>query len=88
MWPVHKADNLPPSCAVVTKSGNLNFLEPSVPLQACDGTAFFYWRIQHLKEASSLKLLKICRKQDLMYRIKRWNLKECDEANENYTGGK
>ena len=24
------ADNLPPSCAVVTKSGNLNLLEPSV----------------------------------------------------------
>ena len=34
-----KADNLPPSCAVVTKSGNLNFLEPSGPLQACNGTA-------------------------------------------------
>ena len=30
---------LPPSCAVVTKSGNLNFLEPSGPLQACNGTA-------------------------------------------------
>ena len=30
--PVRKA-------AVVTKSGNLNFLEPSGPLQACDGTA-------------------------------------------------
>jgi len=29
---------LPPSCAVVTKSGNLNFLEPSVTLQACNGT--------------------------------------------------
>ena len=29
---------LPPSCAV-TKSGNLNFLEPSGPLQACNGTA-------------------------------------------------
>ena len=29
---------LPPSCAVVTKSGNLNFLEPSGPLQACNGT--------------------------------------------------
>ena len=28
-----------PSCAVVTKSGNLNFLEPSGPLQACNGTA-------------------------------------------------
>ena len=36
------ADNLPPSCAVVTKSGNLNFLEPSGPLQACNGTAFFF----------------------------------------------
>jgi hypothetical protein len=28
---------LPPSCAVVMKSGNLNFLEP---LQACNGNAF------------------------------------------------
>ena len=30
---------LPPSCAVVMKSANLNFLEPSGPLQACNGTA-------------------------------------------------
>jgi len=30
---------LPPSCAVVTLSGNLNFLEPSGPLRACNGTA-------------------------------------------------
>ena len=37
--PVLKADNLPPSCAVVMKSGNLNFLEPSGPVQACNGTA-------------------------------------------------
>ena len=37
--PVRKADNLPPSCAVVTKSGNLNFLETSGPLQACNGIA-------------------------------------------------
>ena len=29
----------PPSCAVIMKSGNLNFLEPSGPLQACKGTA-------------------------------------------------
>jgi hypothetical protein len=36
---VRKADNLPPSCAVVTKYGNLNFLEPSGPVQACKGTA-------------------------------------------------
>jgi len=29
---------LPPSCAVVMKSENLNFLEPSGPFQACNGT--------------------------------------------------
>jgi hypothetical protein len=33
---------LPPSCTVVMKSGNLNFLEPSGPLQACNGTALTY----------------------------------------------
>jgi len=37
--PVRKADNLPPSCAIVTKSGNLNFLERSGPLRPCKGTA-------------------------------------------------
>jgi len=36
---VRKADNLPPSCAVVTKSGSLNFLELSGPVQACNATA-------------------------------------------------
>jgi len=35
---VRKADNLSPSCAVVTKSGKLKFLEPSGPLLACNGT--------------------------------------------------
>ena len=30
---------LPLSCAVVMKSGNLNFLEPSGPLQDCNRTA-------------------------------------------------
>jgi hypothetical protein len=29
---------LPPSCAVVTKSGSLNFLEHFGPVQACNGT--------------------------------------------------
>ena len=33
-----KADNLPPPCAVVTKSENLNFLQLSGPLRACNGT--------------------------------------------------
>jgi len=40
---VRKADNLPPYCAVVTKSGNRNFLEPSGPLQACNGTALHFY---------------------------------------------
>ena len=31
--------NLPPSCTVAMKSGNLDFMEPSGPLQACNGTA-------------------------------------------------
>ena len=31
--------NSPPSCAVVMKSVNRNFLEPSGPVQACNGTA-------------------------------------------------
>jgi len=49
---------LSPSCAVVMKSGNPNFLEPSGPLQTCNGTALpllwvqpahlYYWR--HLTE--------------------------------------
>ena len=34
---------LPPSCAVVTKFGNLNFLEPSGPVQACNGTALPFY---------------------------------------------
>jgi hypothetical protein len=33
---------LPPSCAVVMKYGKLNFLEPSGPLQACNGTALLF----------------------------------------------
>ena len=33
---------LPPSCAVVMKSVNLNSLEPSGPLQACNGTLYLY----------------------------------------------
>ena len=41
--PVRKADNLPLSCAVVTKSGNLNFLELSGPLQTCNGTDFILY---------------------------------------------
>ena len=50
---------LPPSCAFVMKSGNLNFLEPSGHLRACNGTvsplplhqteAQFVWVAVHMK---------------------------------------
>jgi hypothetical protein len=33
-----KADNIPLSCAFVTKSGTINFLEHSGTYQACNGT--------------------------------------------------
>ena len=43
--PVRKADNLPPSCAVVTKSGSLNLLEPSGPVQSCNGIALPFYQL-------------------------------------------
>ena len=42
---------LPPSCAVVMKSGNLNFLEPSGPLQACNGTALPFCHFVKIRSA-------------------------------------
>ena len=48
------------SCAVVMKSGNLNFLEPSGPLQTCNGTALplpfihFYQRLSRPKGHSAV----------------------------------
>jgi len=35
---------LPPSCVVIMKSGNLNFLEPSGSLQACNGIALLFYQ--------------------------------------------
>ena len=43
--------NLPPSCAVVLKSGNLNFLETSGPLQACNETDLPLHLCQRLRKA-------------------------------------
>jgi len=48
---VRKADNLPPSRADVTKSVSLNFLEPSGPVQACNGTALPFFHIEGGKQA-------------------------------------
>ena len=52
---MRKADNLPPSCVFVTKSGSLKFLEPSGPLQACNGTALLF--IYFFSVLSLLKFL-------------------------------
>ena len=51
---------LPPSCAVVMKSGNLNLLEPSGPLQACNGTslAFTYYKKRHVNRTILISSLK------------------------------
>ena len=59
-----KADNLPPSCAVVTKSGNLNFLETSGPLQVCKGTA-----LPLQVEISVLNLHYSCYITDFCYHV-------------------
>ena len=45
---------LPPSCAVVTESGNLIFLEPCGPLQACNGTDIFFHTSGRQREAFSI----------------------------------
>jgi hypothetical protein len=51
---------LPPSCAVVMKSGNLNFLEPSGPLQACNGTALpFYGGVMGFYEQRAKTVFSI-----------------------------
>ena len=39
---MHKADNLPPYCAVVKKSRSLNFLDPSGPARPVKGVLYLY----------------------------------------------
>ena len=81
---MRKADNLPPSCAVVTKSGNINFLEPSGPVQACNGTAlpFFTSVVCHVmnseihvstvidSETSNISAVSCCHRSSLGEAIK------------------
>jgi hypothetical protein len=45
---VRKADNIPPSCADVKKSGGLNFLETCGPVQASNGTGLPFYIIGFL----------------------------------------
>ena len=47
----------PPSCAIVTKYVNLNVLEPSGPVQACNGTALPYIAQVSPKDGKILTLI-------------------------------
>jgi len=54
---------LAPSCAVVMNSGNLNFLEPSGPLQAVMGLIYLYfnlWRWSPVIFFTEKVLIKKC----------------------------
>jgi len=52
---------LPPFCAVVTKSGNLNFLETSGPVQACN------WTDLHLPLHVSADYVHFIRRNNCVY---------------------
>ena len=68
---MRKADNLPPSLAVVTKSGILNFLEPSGPVQACNGTDLHL--LVGAQTAQSVKLLcNSLHKQEFWIKFLAW----------------
>jgi len=45
---------LPPSCAVVKKSGNLDFLQPSGPPQDCNGTDLLFFTSVNTGPGSSV----------------------------------
>ena len=60
---------LPPSCAVVMKSGNLNFLEPAGPLQACNGTALKKCNMILRVSAGKTQLIYVSHKSGDMFRL-------------------
>ena len=53
--PVRKADNLPPTCAVVTKFGNLNFWKPLGSSGPVTGLLYLY--IMSSREATCWRML-------------------------------
>jgi len=57
---VCKAETLPPSCAVVMKSGNLNFLEPSGHLGPVMGLLYFNLIFAKIYYLNTGTLLSLC----------------------------
>ena len=66
-----KLTTLPPSCAVVMKSGNLKFLEPSGPFRVCKGSALPYYFMGKIRN-----VLLFCLKSEI---------KQATESFENMT---
>jgi hypothetical protein len=58
---VRKADNLPPSCADIKKSGGFKLMESCAPVQACNGRAFLLKGMQQycFESSSFLPKLKV-----------------------------
>ena len=67
---MRKADNLPRSCAVVTKSGDLNFLETSGPLRDCNGNALPLHETGTSHRSEGIKLLYGKQIQELTYKAR------------------
>ena len=77
---MRKADNLTTFCAVVMKSGNLNFLEPSGPLQACNGTALpftftiiYRWILVRMRNVSEKKFVKKIKRTFYVNNVKKYS---------------
>ena len=70
---------LPPSCAVVMKSGDLNFLEPSGSLQACNGTAlpYYYYYYHHHHRVPEAKMAVACSRRGANNPLRRNILRPC-----------
>jgi len=65
---VRKADNISPSCAVVTKSVDLNFLEPFGPVQVCNGVDLSLFRLKTVVKFVGDEILVFCGLQILVDR--------------------
>jgi len=97
LWPWGKGGRcvrlttLPPSCAIVMKSGNLKFLEPSGPLQACNGTTLRLLWIRLSTWSPILKFLrrKLCKPipVDALYKASVYGCSLAGIASLNPAGG-
>ena len=77
---------LPPFCAVVMKSGNLNFLEPSGPLHACNGIALPFTFLLNSGDVKHMSLV-LWNVTPYILVESYWVFKECTAASSLKTEG-